>query len=422
MMTAAGLAGCNSNGGQSDQSSSSQSDETIELTYWYCWTGAVKENNDERVEEFNDSVGNEKNIHVTGEPQGSYDDLNAKLKTAFTANEEPDVCVLGISNTAAFYDSGLIQPIDDIIASDDLDDFWPGLMENCYADSKLCGVPYLRSTPILYYNKTLFENAGLDPETAPATWDDVVSYSDALKDVGVFGLGFFLDAFALSGLLRCNGCSFFGDDLDATEVAYNQPGGVELVQWLRDGISSHNFSYLGGTNGSDSLASSIAGQQVAIWMGSTAGLTNYLTVASDNGFEVGCGFIPKHVQNQVPTGGCNLVMTSRLTDARREAAGEFINFMTSKDSAVKNHLKTGYLLTRKSDVDDERIVEAYKETPQYQVAFDQMEYAVGEYMNAGYSEALKYYTDALERLFATDDDIQTVLDDAAQQSAEALGI
>ena len=161
-------------------------------------------------------------------------------------------------------------------------------------------------------------------------------------------------------------------------------------------------------------------QQCAMWVNSTANLTNYLGLAKDGGFEIGVGFIPKHTQNKVPTGGCNLVMTSRVADARREAAGEFINFMTSKDAAVKNHLKTGYLLTRQSDANDERIKEAYAETPEYQVAFDQLQYAVGDYMNSGYTEAAKYYTDAVEKLMGGNDDAQQVLDAAKQQADSVL--
>ena len=321
---------------------------TIELKYWYCWTDKIKENNEERVQEFNDSIGKDKGIHVTAEYQGSYDDLNSKLKTAFTANEEPDVSVMVVNSTQAFADGGMIQKIDDLIDSSDVSDFWPGLMENCKVNGDIYGVPYLRSTPVLYYNKTLFKKAGLDPETAPATWDDMVKASDALK-------------------------------------------------------------------------TSAANQKVAMWASSTADLTNYLDLASQGGYEIGVGFIPKRTQNKVPTGGCNLVMTSRLEGDRRNAAGEFINFMTSKDAAVKNHLKTGYLLTRQSDKDDDRIKEAYAKTPEYQVAFDQMQYAIGDYMNAGYAEASKDYTDAIEKIMGgSADQIQSILDDAKSKADPVL--
>ena len=419
--TTAGLAGCAGQSSSDGSSSSSTSDDgTIELTYWYCWTDKIKENNEERVQEFNDGIGAEKGIHVTAESQGSYDDLNSKLRTAFTANEEPDVCVMVINGTQAFADGGMIQPIDDLIAQEDLDDFWDGLMENCYANDTLYGVPYLRSTPVLYYNKTLFDNAGLDSTNAPQTWDDMVTASDALAKIGVGGYGFYSYIWGFTAFAYCNGGALFGDDLSAKGATFNEQPAVDMVCWFKDNVDNHNFVFSAGTNGSDTLSTNAANQQVAMWLSSTADLTNNLSLAEQGGYEINVGFIPKNVQNKVPTGGCNLVMTSRLTDARREAAGEFINFMTSADSAIKNHLKTGYLLTRKSAADDSRITEAYAKTPQYQVAFDQLQYAVGDYMNAGYTEASKVYTDTVDKIMSgSGDDIQAELD-AAKEQADAI--
>ena len=421
----AGLTGCGNvsaptaaNNGSATQASS---DGTIELKYWYCWTDKIKENNEERVKEFNDSVGKDKGIHVTAEYQGSYDDLNAKLKTAFTANEEPDVSVMVINSTQAFADGGMIQKVDDLIDASDVSDFWPGLMDNCKVNGDLYGVPYLRSTPVLYYNKSLFEKAGLDSNTVPATWDDMVRASDALKSVGVGGFGFYSYIWMLTALNYCNGGAPFGDDLSAKTCTFNEAPAVEMAKWLKDGVDNHNFAFAGGSNGSDTLKTNAANQKVAMWASSTADLTNYLDLANQGGYEIGVGFIPKNVQNKVPTGGCNLVMTSRLQDDRRSAAGEFINFMTSRDAAVKNHLKTGYLLTRQSDKDDGRIKEAYAKTPEYQVAFDQMQYAIGDYMNAGYAEASKDYTDAIEKAMGSSaDQIQSILDDAKAKADPVL--
>lgn len=192
-----------------------------------------------------------------------------------------------------------------------MEDFYPGLMENCYVDEVLYGVPYLRSTPVLYYNKTLFEKAGLDPEKGPSNWETLTT-----------------------------------DEVN---------------------------------------------QKVAMWITSTANLSNNLQLAEDNGYEIGTAFIPKNTQNKVPTGGCNLVMTSRLEGKEKEAAALLINFMTSKDSAVKNHIKTGYLPTRQSIGSDERLITLYGETPQYKVALEQLQYGSGRPMAQAYSEMTKTY-------------------------------
>lgn len=64
-----GLAACSGDGAGSSDAGQASSDGTIELKYWYSWTDKIKENNEERVKEFNETVGKEKGIHVTAEYQ-----------------------------------------------------------------------------------------------------------------------------------------------------------------------------------------------------------------------------------------------------------------------------------------------------------------------------------------------------------------
>lgn len=418
--SAAGLAACQGDGAGTSSNDAKSSDGTIELTYWYCWTDLIKENNEERIQEFNDTVGKEKGIHVTAESQGSYDDLNSKLKSAFVAGEAPDVCVMVINSTKVFADGGMIQPIDDVIAADDLNDFWPGLMDNCKVDGSLYGMPYLRSTPVLYYNKTLFQKAGLDATAAPATWDDVVKASDALAAAGAKGYGFYSYKWALEAFAFCNGGTLWGDGILGEKATFADQPAADMVRWFQDNVANHNFSFVAGSNASDTLDSNAANQQVGMWVSSTADLTHARKLAEQGGYEVGVGFIPKHVQNKVPTGGCNLVMCGNIDGERRAAAAELINFMTSKDAAVKNHLKTGYLLTRQSCADDDRIKEAYAEIPEYQVALDQLQYAVGDCMNSGFDEASKIYTDTVESVMNTTADPSSALQTAEDQASQIL--
>lgn len=410
--------GCSSGASGGSAAGGSDSSGVTKLTYWYAWQDQIAENNKERVQEFNNSIGKEKGIQVTAEYQGSYDDLHAKLQSAFVANEEPAVSVMEIGSIRTFAQGGVIQPLTSMVKDEDVKDFYPGLMENCYVDKVLYGVPYLRSTPVLYYNKTLFQKAGLDPEKGPATWAELSSMSKKLKDANVAGLGFNSDVWHYEALLRCNN----GDTVnkEQNKALFNQQPGVELAQYLRDGVKNSNFKYYSGNNASDTKKTDFVNQKVAMWFASTADLSNSLKLAKDNGYEINTCFIPKNKQNKVPTGGCNLVMTSRLQGKKKEAAADFINFMTSKDSAVKNHIKTGYLPTRQSIASDARLTKLYKETPQYKVALDQLQYGSGRPMNQGYTESAKQYTEAMDKLLTSDVDIQSTLDAAAKQCDSLL--
>ena len=117
-----------------------------------------------------------------------------------------------IASIKPFADGGMIQTLDGLIPEEDVKDFYPGLMENCYVDGKLYGVPYLRSTPVLYYNKTLFKKAGLKILKGPKNWEELASFSRQLASAGVNGLGIVPDIWHYEALLRCNG----GDTVNNT--------------------------------------------------------------------------------------------------------------------------------------------------------------------------------------------------------------
>lgn len=413
------LTGCGANTDE-QKSSSANNDGKIHLTYWYSWKDKIAENNIERIKEFNETIGKENGIEVTAEYQGTYDDLHSKLQSAFVANEEPDVTVMEIASIKPFADGGMIQSLDGLIPEEDVKDFYPGLMENCYVDGKLYGVPYLRSTPVLYYNKTLFEKAGLNPEEGPKNWEELVSFSKQLASAGVNGLGIVPDIWHYEALLRCNG----GDTVNNTwtEATFNAPQGVQMATYLRNGVKENNFKYYSGSTNStaDVIKADEVNQKIAMWIASTADLSKNLELAKENGYEIGTAFIPKNTQNKVPTGGCNLVMTSRVDGAKKEAAIKLIQFMTSKDNAVKNHIKTGYLLTRQSDINDSRIEELYKNTPQYKVALDQLVYGSGRPMAQGYKEVSKLYVETMDKIMTTDIDIAQTLNELAQKCNSLL--
>lgn len=419
LMLAAPLAGCASTAAPSAAANSTGSTGTIELKYWYCYQDMVAKNNKDLTQKFNDTIGKEKGIHVTAEFQGSYSDMNAKLQSAFVGKVEPAVAVMEIGSTVQFAKDGILQPLDGTITQSDIDDFYPGLMENSYVDGKLYAIPYLRSTPILYYNKTMFQKAGLDPEKGPVTWDDLMSMSKAMEKIGAKGYGFVSDEWYSEAFIRSNGGDTTNDK--QTEFTFNSPQGVEMQQFFRSGIKDGNFKYYSGANGADSLDTDSVNQKIAMWCGSTGGLANTLQIAKEKGYEIGTAFIPKKTQNKVPTGGANLVMTSRLQGAEKEAAEEFIQFMTSPDSALASHITTGYLPTRKSLATNSTLEKLYQKTPQMKVALDQLQYASGRPMAKGYEEGITHqYLDAMDKIMTTDADIQSTLDEAKKKCDELL--
>lgn len=398
------------------QKGSNQEGDLIELEFWYSWQDKVAENNQELTEKFNETVGKENNIRITAEYQGSYDELHTKLKSAFIANEQPAISVMEIASIKSFADAGMIEPLENYISDEKESNFLPGLMDNSYVEGKLYGVPYLRSTPIFYYNKTLFDQAGIT--SAPTNWEELASTSKQLESIGVKGFGFLNDIWHFEAYTQGNGGNIV--NADETEAIFNQEPAVEAVEFLKEGIEKYNFKYYSGNNASDTRTTEIMNQKIGMWVNSTGSLNNTLDIAKQNGYEIGTAFIPCGKEYSVPTGGCNIVMTSKLTDEEKEAAALFINFMTEEEQVVYSHKKTGYLPTTISSTTHPEIEALYESTPQFKVAVDQLQYGHGRPMNKAYGEAYNVYINALDQIFTTDVKVQDTLDKAAMEATKLL--
>jgi sn-glycerol 3-phosphate transport system substrate-binding protein len=384
-------------------------DKQTELTFWYSWTDKIQENNVNLAKLFNETRGKELNIHVTAEYQGTYDDLHQKLQAAYVAGKTPSVSVMEIASIKRFAESGVILTLSPYIERDkiDMDDFYKGLLVNCNVGGTWYGLPYLRSTPILYMNTTLLEKAGLDPN-GPKTWDELAEYCKAIKErTGAYGITLNSDIWIFEAFMFENGSSTL--TADESKCNINSPESRAVFAFFRDLVDKGYAHCLAGTD-YGKIFTDMMNQKTAMFFDSTADLTYNLELAGENGYEINTCFIPSKKTYGVPTGGCNLVLTSRQTDEEREAAWEFIKWMTETEQAAYAHSYTGYLAARKSVVGMPDIQVLYKEKPQFKVALDQLEgYGHGRPMNPGYTQVIVEWTAAMDAIWSNGADIDSTL-------------
>jgi len=120
----------------------------------------------------------------------TYNDLLDKFRTALLGNAAPMAVRLQILGGTEFASKGYLQPLKPEDIGYSTDDFWPGAMKAVTWDGATYGVPTNNETMAFIWNADIFKRAGLDPEKAPATWDDVVKYSKQIHDkLGIAGYG-----------------------------------------------------------------------------------------------------------------------------------------------------------------------------------------------------------------------------------------
>lgn len=385
-----------------------ESNEITELTFWYSWTDKIQENNIALTEAFNESVGKEKGIHVTAEYQGSYDDLHQKLQASYVAGETPDVTVMEIGSIRTFAENGVLEPLDSYIdaSSIDMSDFHEGLMQNSYIDGACYGIPYLRSTPIMYMNKTLIEEAGLSAD-GMNTWEDMKNYVTTVYDkTGKYGMSIWSYVWPFEAFMIEHGTSMLTEDEKASNM--NSEEAKEIVNFFKD-LQASGALHIYSKADAEKVKTDVMNLNTAIWYGSTGDFTYYNQVAADCGFELACCFIPKADSYGVTSGGCNLIMSSSISDERKAAAWEFIEWMTSTEQTITASTNTGYLPSRKSAVDSEAMNDLYAKIPQYRVALDQLAYSTGRPMNPGYVEASNEVEKTLDAIWVNNADVDTAL-------------
>src|SRR5918995_2168262 len=121
---------------------------------------------------------------------GTYQETIVKALTAHKSGTPPVTSVLLSTDMFTLIDEGAIVPIDGFVKTDEdrqwLKSFFPAFMLNSQSEGKTWGVPFQRSTIVLYWNKDAFKEAGLDPDKAPATWQEQRNFAEKLtkRDAG----------------------------------------------------------------------------------------------------------------------------------------------------------------------------------------------------------------------------------------------
>jgi len=181
---------------------------------------------------------------VHGVPFG---DLDGTQLAAMEAHQGPDILFVNSVTVGSFIDRGYLQPMDDLIKTNGLDTsiFFPGLLGSAVYDGQTYGLPIDTGTRVLYYNKKMFKDAGLEP---PTKWDQIPDLAKKLSkpDKGVYGFVAtsgerWLWLYEHAGMYAlANGYKFVSDD--ATECTLNQGDNVKAIQFWVDMFKSGAMS------------------------------------------------------------------------------------------------------------------------------------------------------------------------------------
>lgn len=317
---------------------------------------------------------------------GSYADTTTRAITASRGGNPPQLAILLSVDMFALLDEELILPWDEFIPAAERDafigGFYPSFMRNSQTEGKTYGIPFQRSTPVMYYNKEAFRAAGLDPEAPPTTWDELVEMGktltlrDASGTVTQWGVripssGF--PSWLFTGLVASNGQDGLANDA-GTEVYFNTPEVIEALEYLVSLAQEHQVMEPGILDWGATPRAFMDGQTAIAW--TTTG--NLANIRANAPFEFGVAMLPAKVRRGAPTGGGNFYLFDGSSPEQLQAAVDFVRWATEPAQAAQWSIDTGYVAPR-ADTWETEVMQTYaQEVPGALVARNQLEYAVPE--------------------------------------------
>jgi sn-glycerol 3-phosphate transport system substrate-binding protein len=319
---------------------------------------------------------------------GSYAETRTKVQAAIKAGNTPAIALMFSIDLHALRSMEVLYDYESFCTTEGdrawLDGFYNGFMENSKTGGKTYGIPWQRSTIILYYNRDAFSQAGLDPDAPPATWDELRSMAKKLtvksgSAVTRYGIQIPSDKVGYAYWMLqtfCNQQNGFNLMNDAgTEVYFDDPRtirGLEFWKGLSDDGSQPEGTTAWSTTPTDFLE-----QKAAMIYHTTGNLTNIRRNAK---FAFGTAMLPAKDSRGSPTGGGNFYLFKGVPEDQTRAAFKFIQWMTSDPERVAQwSIDTGYVATRPEAYETAILKEYTREFPQALVARDQLEFAKAEF-------------------------------------------
>jgi len=359
---------------------------------------------------------------------GNYEETTKKALTAAHAGQPPQVAVLLSIDIFTLVEEDVIVPISDIATSEEdktwMNSFYDSFMKDARFEGKTYAIPFQRSTPVFYYNKDAFREAGLDPETPPKTWDEMVEMGKKLtmKDANgnVTRWGTRIPTLGLGGAWLYGGLVVSKGDVLSTdtgiEARFDTPAAAASLEFLLR-LAKEEVMAPGGISWGDTPKAFLEGQTASIWTS-----TGNLAFINKNAeFDWGVGFLPGGDGPGAPIGGGNFYIFKDTTDEERAAALDFIKFMSSAENAATWAIATGYVAPRPDAWETPRMKAYAEQLPQALVALEQLPYAEREFSVFQRSKVTQYLVDAIESVVTGEAEPSAALAEAQEKADEVLG-
>lgn len=331
-------------------------------SYNYGLAGAWTDTFDTLIDDFRRE---HPNIEVIAQkPQGNSPnpatDTISSIQSQMVNGTPPDVAQLGFSDLDFTVNQLGAKPLDVLVGAQTVADNFDGLRHPFAPrartlaewDGHTYGIPFVFSTPVLYYNASLFEQAGLDPQSPPTTWAQVADAAAAITD-RTDRDGVYIDCltktakdWCFQSLVRSNGGRVISED--RRTLVYDEQPVVEVTEMARGLVERGLMPAFNQRQGYEAFARG----EIGMILETSAIQGTFISGAKD-AWDLRSARMPSFDgQPTVPTNsGASLFVLSD-DPVKQRAAWELITFLTSEQAYTEISRGIGYLPLRTGLMDD----------------------------------------------------------------------
>jgi len=363
----------------------------IEITMWHGMSSDLLKSELTRLtDQYNAS---QSKVRVNLVDQGSYEGVIEKYLQSGQSNR-PDIAQMPEYMVQSIVDTQSAVPVQKCIESSGFDTspFLPNALNAYSTQGVQWSMPFNVSDPVLYYNKKIFAAAGLDPNTPPASLEQVREFSQKIVDSGAATYGIALDSgfdsgggwyleqwFAQAGELYSDNDN--GRSARSTQVLYDSATGVDLLTevqaLINDGLAVSVGDNAGGTDDLLKLADSTAPAAMTIHTSAALGSVldilkggQFPTIGSD---DVGIGPMPgPGGAKGALIGGASMWITNSGDPERIAASWDYISYLVGAQQQSDWSAATGYIVIRQDANDLDPLKSLLNADPRFAVAGQQL--------------------------------------------------
>ncbi|HCT9396283.1 TPA: sn-glycerol-3-phosphate ABC transporter substrate-binding protein UgpB [Proteus mirabilis] len=403
-----------------------------EIEWWHAMGGALGQKVNQIASDFNAS---QSEYVIKPVYKGTYPETMTSAVAAFRAKNQPAIVQVFEVGTASMMGAKkAVFPVYQLMEKTN-EPFDPNSYLSTVtayyttSDGKMISLPFNSSTPVLYYNKALFKQAGI--EQPPKTWKEMGAVSQKLLDAGV-KCGFTttwqswtqIENFGARNNLpiatKNNG--FDGTD---TSFLFNQAPFVAHIQRMADWSKSGIFKY--GGRQSDAMPLFYT-QECAMVMESSAGFAGIKE--NMKGIDIGVSQLPyddtlvDKPANSI-IGGASLWVMAGRPDAEYNGVAKFFTYLSSPEVQADWHQATGYLPVTKAAYALTQQQGFYQQNPGADTAILQMTISDSTANSKGlrfgnFLQTREIVDEELEKVWSGKQSAQAALDNAVKRGNEQL--